>query len=124
MTPEQITAMVQALGFPVCVSIAMFSALVIVARWYKGSNDKQIESAANYAQAVKMMADQSDKALSQNSLVMAQNSSAMQANTVAVKEQTDQMRKITADQASLCKAQPIHCHAEEMLEKLLKKNAG
>jgi hypothetical protein len=73
MTPEQITAMVQALGYPICVSIAMFAANALLMRRYFAATDSLIQLSK------------------ESSASLDRNSEAMQANTRAIEHMSSNL---------------------------------
>lgn len=66
MSPEQITAMIQALGYPVCVSIALFLALVVLFRKYIEAVSKLADATTDHAERIEVIAKASNEALSAN----------------------------------------------------------
>lgn len=91
MTPEQITNMIQALGYPICVSIAMWVIFKQqMARNFKvtdtliQSQQSQIESAETYAHKLTEVSERSNASLDRNSV-------AVKENTVAMREMTGKL---------------------------------
>jgi hypothetical protein len=66
VTPEQITAMVQALGYPVCVSIALFFALVLVFRQYVSVVTRLTAATDEHAVKMAAISHDSNEALKAN----------------------------------------------------------
>ena len=77
MTPEQITAMVNALGYPVCVSIAMFAVNYLLLRRYFAATDSLVESTKAHAAKLAGISEASNASLERNSIAMKENTQAM-----------------------------------------------
>src|SRR3990167_3063533 len=101
MTIEQITAMIQALGFPICVSIALFFAIAKVGKLYKESSEALVrEIRDNAAEKAKILSESVAAGIrAQN-----ENSKQMKDNTDAVIEQTAWWRKVGSDPMNICQA--------------------
>lgn len=95
MTPEQITGMIQALGYPICVSIAIY----VIFRQQMARNfkvtDVLIQAQQSQIDSVEAHAQKLTEVSERSSASLERNSTAVKENTVAMREMTGKLCRFT-----------------------------
>lgn len=102
MSPDQLTAMIQALGYPVCVSVAMFAVNWLLMKRYFAASDKLVDHTARVVD----LTDQTNRALKENT----------SSNGTLTKAVQDLSSKFGSDPSkTICQAPSVsHCKADQV----------